>query len=43
MNHARKPPLFSNEKTRMKREGNLIYVTMEACDDAEVCQLVGTF
>ena len=43
MYHARKSPLFSNEKPWMKREGKLFDVTMEAYDGAEVCKLAGIF
>ena len=43
MYHARKSPLFSNEKPWMKREGNLFGVTMGAYDSAKVCKLEGIF
>ena len=42
MYDARKSLLLSNEK-RMKREGNLLDVTMGAYDGAEVYELVGIF
>ena len=43
MYHARKSLLFCNEKSWMKREGNLFDVTMGAYDGAEVSELVGIF
>ena len=43
MYHVRKSLLFSNENPWMKREVNLLDVTIGAYDGAEVCELVGIF
>ena len=43
MYHSRKTLLFSNEKPWMKREGNILDVTIGAYDCAKVCKLVGIF
>ena len=41
--HARKSLLVSNEKFSMKREWKIFDVTLGAYDDANICELVGTF
>ena len=43
INHARKPLLFNKQQTWIKKESELLDVTMGAYDGLEVCKLVGSF
>ena len=42
--HARKLPLFDSTCVWVKNGGNPLFdVTMDSCDGAEVCELVGLY
>ena len=41
--HARKSLLYNNSEPWMKKDSGLFDVTLGAYDEAEVCELVGTF
>ena len=43
INHASEPLLFGSSNTWIKNGGDLFHVSMEAYDEAEVCELVGTY
>ena len=41
--HSRKSILFNQEQTWMKKGSDLFDASMDAYDDAEVCELIGIF
>ena len=41
--HSRKSPLFDKRNTWMEKGVNLLDVAISFYDDAEVCELAGTF
>ena len=43
INHARKSLLFDGSNTCIKKQGGLFDVSVGAYDEAEVCELVGTY